>query len=185
MLPTAYSQAIFQFLTEKRAASYIIVAPEAVGPIAPPSDTALAAFVKARASAFSTPEYRQVEYAYIGPDDVAAQIAVTDDQITTYFNDHKSEFNVPEKRAVQQIAFAKEEDAANARAQLDKGLTFDKLADNMKIKPGDLDLGVLTKEDMADPARADAAWCAAGHAAIPRGVVGLGLHHLDHQLARS
>jgi peptidyl-prolyl cis-trans isomerase D len=157
-LPQPYSQAVFLFLTEKRAVSYVVVAPEAVGPVAPPSDAALADYVKAHQAPFSTPEYRQVEYAYIGPQDVAGQVAVTDDQIAAYYNEHKSEFNVPEKRAIQQIAFAKEEDARNARAQLDKGQSFDKLAESMKIKPGDLDLGVLTREDMADPTRADAAF---------------------------
>jgi peptidyl-prolyl cis-trans isomerase D len=162
-LPSGYSQAIYLFLTEKRAANYVIVAPEAVGPVAPPTDAALADYVKAHAGAFSTPEYRQVEYAQIGPQDVAGQIAVTDAQVAQYYNEHKAEFNVPEKREIQQIEFASEADAQAARAQLDKGQngkgeTFDQLAQGMKIKPADLDLGNLTRDDLADPSRADAAF---------------------------
>jgi len=157
-LPRGYSEAIFLFLTEKRAANYVIVAPEAVGPIAPPTDAALADYVKSRPAAFSTPEYRQVEYAQIGPQDVAGQIAVTDAQIAQYYNGHKGEFNVPEKRDIQQIEFATEADAQSARAQIDKGKTFDQLAAGMKIKPADLALGTLTKDDLADPGRADAAF---------------------------
>ncbi len=157
-LPRGYSQAIYQFLTEKRAASYVIVAPEAVGPVAPPTDAALADYVKANAARFSTPEYRQVEYAQIGPQDVAGQISVTDAQVAQYYNEHKAEFNVPEKRDIQQIEFATEADAQSARAQIDKGKTFEQLAAGMKIKPTDLDLGTLTKDDLADPTRADAAF---------------------------
>jgi peptidyl-prolyl cis-trans isomerase D len=157
-LPRGYAQAIFQFLTEKRAASYVVVAPEAVGPVAPPTDAALADYVKAHPTVFSTPEYRQVEYAQVGPQDVAGQIAVTDAQVAQYYTEHKSEFNVPEKRDIQQIEFATEADAQAARAQIDKGKTFDQLAAGMKIKPTDLDLGTLAKDDLADPPRADAAF---------------------------
>ncbi len=155
-LPRGYAEAIYLYFTERRAVNYVIVAPEAVGPIAAPSDDVLAAYVKSRAQAFSTPEYRQIEYAYIGPQDLTGQIAVTDAQIAQYYDEHKTEFNVPEKRAVQQIVFATEADAKNARAEIDKGKTFDKLAEGMKIPPANLDLGVLTKQDMADPERADA-----------------------------
>ena len=157
-LPRGYSEAIYQYFTERRAVNYVIVAPEAVGPIAPPSDEVLAAYVKSRASAFSTPEYRQLEYAWITPQDVAGGVSVTDEQVAQYFNDHKSEYNVPEKRAIQQIVFDKEADAVAARAQLDKGMTFDKLAESRKLKTTDLDLGILTKEDLGDPARAEAAF---------------------------
>ena len=41
-LPAGYAQALFLFLTEKRAVDYVVVAPEAVGAIAPPTDAALA-----------------------------------------------------------------------------------------------------------------------------------------------
>lgn len=155
-LPRGYSEAIYLYFTEKRAVNYVIVAPEAVGPIAAPSDDVLAAYVKSRTQAFSTPEYRQMDYAYIGPQDLAGQISVTDAEIAQYYKDHKAEFNVPEKRAVQQIVFATETDAKNARTEIDKGKSFDQLATSMKIAAANLDLGVLTKEDMADPARADA-----------------------------
>ncbi|HWY62664.1 MAG TPA: SurA N-terminal domain-containing protein, partial [Rhizomicrobium sp.] len=157
-LPPGYVQALFLFLTEKRAAEYVIVAPEAVGPIAPPTDAVLAAYVKQHADQFSTPEYRQVEYAYIGPQDVAKEAAVTDAMIAQDYEAHKADYNVPEKRDVEQIEFANEADAEAARAGLDKGKTFDALAAEKKIKPADLALGTLTKDMLSDPARAEAAF---------------------------
>jgi peptidyl-prolyl cis-trans isomerase D len=157
-LPPGYAQALFLFLTEKRAVDYVVVAPEAVGPIAPPSDAALADYVKAHADKFSTPEYRQIEYAYIGPADVAKESAITDAQIAADYAAHQGDYNVPEKRDIQQIEFTDEASAAAARAEIDKGKTFDAVAAGKKIKPADLALGTLTKSDLADPARADAAF---------------------------
>ncbi len=157
-LPAGYAQALFLFLTEKRAVDYVVVAPEAVGAIAPPTDAALADYVKAHADKFSTPEYRQVEYAYIGPADVAKESAITDAQIAADYAAHQTDYNVPEKRDIQQIEFADEASAKAARAQIDKGKTFDAVATEKKIKPADLSLGSLSKSDLADPARADAAF---------------------------
>jgi peptidyl-prolyl cis-trans isomerase D len=157
-LPTGYVQALFLFLTEKRAADYVIVAPEAVGPIAPPGDAVLAAYVKQHADQFSTPEYRQVEYAQIGPQDVAKEAAVTDAMIAADFAAHQADYNVPEKRDIQQIEFASQAEAEAARAALDKGKSFDALAADKKIKPADLSLGTLTRDMLADPLRADAAF---------------------------
>ncbi len=158
LLPTGYVQALYEFVSEKRAAEYVIVAPEAVGPIAPPDDAQLADYVKAHADKFSTPEYRQVEYAAIGPGDVAREAAVTDAMVGDYYKAHTADYNVPEKRDVQQIEFANAADATAARAELDKSKTFEALAADRKIKPADLSLGTLTKDMLSDAARADAAF---------------------------
>jgi peptidyl-prolyl cis-trans isomerase D len=157
-LPRGYAEAIFLFASERRAVDYVVVAPDAVGPIAPPSDTDLAAYVKDHPANFSTPEYRQVEYAQIGPPDVANEGAITDAMIAQDYAAHKSLYDVPEKRDIQQIEFATQADATAARAQITGAKTFDTLAASMKIKPADLSLGVLTKADLADPHRADAAF---------------------------
>ena len=157
-IPSGYAGALFTYLTEKRAVDYVVVAPEAVGPIAPPTDTVLADYVKAHPEKFSTPEFRQVEYAYIGPADVAKESAVTDAMISADYAAHQADYNVAEKRDIQQIEFPDEAAAKAARAEIDKGKTFEAVATEQKIKPADLSLGSLTRADLADPARADAAF---------------------------
>ena len=166
-MPPGYGQALFLYLTERRAADYVIVAPEAVGPVAPPTDAALTDYVKAHADKFSTPEYRQIEYATIGPQDVAKPSAVTDAMIAQDYAAHRADYNVPEKRDIQQIEFADEAGAQAARAEIDKGKTFDAVAVEKKIKPADLSLGELAKSDLADPARADAAFALAANQVSP------------------
>ncbi|HXB51934.1 MAG TPA: SurA N-terminal domain-containing protein, partial [Rhizomicrobium sp.] len=57
-LPAGYAQAIFLYATQARAADYVIVSPDSLGPVAPPPDSVLAGYVKAHPERFSTPEYR-------------------------------------------------------------------------------------------------------------------------------
>ena len=163
LMPAGYAQAIFQYLTERRAADYVVVTPEAAGAVAPPSDAVLAAYVKAHADRFSTPEYRQIEYAEIGPEDLAGQMKVTDQMVAQDYDAHKSLYQVPEKRDIQQIEFANEAEAKAARAELDKGKSFEALAAEHGIKPADLSLGSLSRDELGDAARADAAFSLAAN----------------------
>jgi peptidyl-prolyl cis-trans isomerase D len=157
-LPAGYATALFQFLNERRAVRYVIVAPAAVGPVAAPPDAALSAYVKAHAAKYSTPEYRDVTFAHAGPDDVAAQTVPTDAAVQQYYNDHKADYVVPEKRELQQIEFPSEAEAKAARAQLNGGQGFEALAAARKLKPSDISLGTLAQNELPDPARAKAAF---------------------------
>jgi peptidyl-prolyl cis-trans isomerase D len=156
LVPTAYAQALFAYINEKRAADYVILMPDQAGDIAPPSDAVLAAYVKDHADHYSTPEYRDADYAVIAPADVMGQINVSDAQIQQEYDAHKATYVVPEKRDIQQIEFKTQAEAAQARAQLDKGMSFDELATRRGLKPEQMSLGTLTETDLPDPARAKA-----------------------------
>jgi peptidyl-prolyl cis-trans isomerase D len=127
-VPRGYAHALFAYSTERRAAEYILLTPQALGPIQPPSDSVLAAYVKAHADRFSTLEYRDVTVAIIGPEDVAASVKVTDALLHNEYDAKKSTYVVPEKRDVQQISFGDEASAKAARAKIDSGSTFDQIA---------------------------------------------------------
>ncbi len=157
-LPEGYARALFLYITERRAADYVIVSPDSLGAIAPPSDAVLAAYVKAHPDRFSTPEYRTVDFARIGPEDYSGQVEVSEAMIAQDYETHKATYETPEKRGIQQLEFASEADAKAARAKLDKGETFDQLAAERKVKATDLDLGMLSKPDLGDPTRGDAAF---------------------------
>ena len=158
-LPPGYAQAIFLYATQTRAADYVIVSPDSLAPIAPPADSVLAAYVKDHPDRFSTPEYRALEYAAVSPQDVANQITVTDQQIADDYKTHLTDYMVPEKRDIQQIEFANEADAKAAHDKIASGaITFEALATQRNITPQDLTLGSLSKADLPDQARADAAF---------------------------
>jgi len=155
ILPADYALAIFAYVNEIRAADYVVLSPTMLGPIAPPDDAVLSAFVKAHPQRFSTPEYRAVSFASIGIDDVAATINVTDKQVKEEFDTNQSEYVVLEKRDVEQILFPSEAEAKAAKAVLDGGKTFAALAAERKLQPADYKLGELSQADLAiDPVRA-------------------------------
>jgi len=127
-VPAGYAHALFAYSTERRAAEYILLTPQALGAMKPPSDGELAAYVNAHVARFSTPEYRDVTVAIIGPEDVTPGIKVTDAQLHAEYDAKKSVYIIPEKRDVQQISFSDEASAKAARAKIDSGSTFDQIA---------------------------------------------------------
>lgn len=133
----ASAQALFLYINEKRAArpDYVIVSPEAVGPVPTPSEAQLAAYVKANTARFSTPEYRSVDFAAITPEDVTSGITVSEQLIKEDYKSRKSTYVIAEKRDVQQIEFKTQAEAAGARAKIVAGTTFDALAASRGLKP--------------------------------------------------
>lgn len=147
-LPPGYTGALFNYLNEHRAAQYVVLPPDAAGDIPPPSDAVLAAYVKAHADRFSTPEYREVTYAGIGPEDVASQLQVSDAQLRQTYDLRKDIYVIPEKRDIQRINFPDEASAKAARAKIDAGAKFEDIAAARGVKPSDLDLGTLVQADL-------------------------------------
>jgi peptidyl-prolyl cis-trans isomerase D len=155
-IPPTYAQALFLFINERRAADYVVLSPDAAGAVPPPSDAVLAAYVKANAERYSTPEYRDADYASLTSADVAGQINVTDAQIQQEYDTHKSTYVVDEKRDVQQIEFKTQAQAAAARAKIAAGTSFEALAQSMKLADKDISLGTLAQSDLPDGDRARA-----------------------------
>lgn len=181
MMPLDYARAIFAYVNEIRAAEYVTVSASATGEIAPPSDTTLAAYVKAHPEAFSTPEYRTVSIASIGVEDVAPTITVTEKQIDDELAANQADYVTPEKREVEQITFPSEAEARSAKAALDGGKTFEQLAADRKLKDADFKLGEKTPADLSsDPAGDKAVFALAlGATSDPiKGVFGYELFHV-------
>jgi peptidyl-prolyl cis-trans isomerase D len=156
LVPSTYVLAIYQYAGEKRAADYVILSPDQAGDVPPPSDAALAGYVKAHATRYSTPEYRDADYAAIAPSDVMGSITVTDAQIQQDYDAHKSTYVVPEKRDVQQIEFKTEAQAQAARAKIQAGAKFEDIAAQQGLKPDQISLGTLAQEELPDADRAKA-----------------------------
>lgn len=127
-IPAGYAHALFSFSTELRSTEYVVLSPQSLGPIAPPADSVLTAYIKAHPDRFSTPEYRDVTVAVAGPEDVASGIKVTDAQLQQAYDNQKSTYVIPDKRDVEQISFSDEASAKAARAKIDGGMTFEAAA---------------------------------------------------------
>jgi len=156
VLPSPYAQAIAQYISEKRAADYVVLTPAMAGNVAAPSDAALDAYVKAHAVRYSTPEYREADYAAITPADVTGSLSVTDAQIQQQYDASKATYVIAEKRDVQQIDFKTLAEAQAGRAKIQSGTGFEALAAEHGLKPEQISLGTLTQDELPDAERAKA-----------------------------
>lgn len=152
-LPPDYMRAIFGYIEERRAAEFVTLTADSVGPVPPPSDAVLAAYVKAHPASFSTPEYRSVSYAGITVAELAPTMVPTEAQIQNEIAANRATYIKPEKRELEQIHFNSQAEAAAARAEIDHGKTFAQLAADRKLKDSDWKTGDVVQADL-DPARA-------------------------------
>lgn len=148
VIPPGYVRAMFAYINERRAVQYVILPAEAAGPITPPPDAVLEAFIKQDPRRYSTPEYRALTYAAIGPQDLASQIQVTDAQLHQAYDLRRDTYVVPEKRDVQRINFPNEAAAVAARAKIASGTKFEEIGFEQGLNPSDINLGSLTAADL-------------------------------------
>ena len=147
-VPNGYAKAIFDYLNEVRAVSYVTVPPSAIGAVTPPSDSELEAFIKTHPQNFSTPAYRELTYAEISPESLAPSIKVTQQQLQSEYELNLNKYQVPEKRTVEQITFPDIKSAAAAAKRLGKGFSFEDLAAARGLKANDIDLGSVSEKDL-------------------------------------
>jgi peptidyl-prolyl cis-trans isomerase D len=165
--PTTYLQAIHDYTSEERSISYLVLTAPDAGTIAAPSETDLTAYYEAHKADWDAPEVRAVSYFVLTPANVAGHEEVSDEEAKKAYDAQQDRFTKAETRDVQQIVFKDKADADAATADLASGKTFDQLMADRKMTPADVDLGVVTKDKMADPKVAEAAFGLALNAVSP------------------
>ena len=92
------------------------------------------------------------------PEEIGKWSEVSDDDAKKIFEDAADKLGTPEQRQVSQIVFPNVEEAAAARSRLAGGTSFEDLAKERGLNPSDIDLGMVAKSGIIDPAVADAAF---------------------------
>jgi peptidyl-prolyl cis-trans isomerase D len=101
----------------------------------------------------------------ISPEEIGKWVEVSDEDAKKVFEQRRDQLGTPEKREVQQMVFPNEGEAQAARARITSGMSFDDLAKERNLNLADVDLGMIAKSAIIDPAIADAAF------ALPSGEV--------------
>jgi len=156
--PRAWLEAINQFQNEQRGIEYVTLGPAQAGDIPQPSAEDLNKYFEARKILFRAPEYRKIATTQATPADVAKLMEIADAEMKAYFEAHRSQYMSPERRQVEQIVFPSTADADAAEARIKDGLSFAALAAERGLKPQDIDLGMVSRGDIIDPAVAGAAF---------------------------
>jgi peptidyl-prolyl cis-trans isomerase D len=147
-----------RFQSEQRSIEYIKLGAAQAGPIDPPSPEALAVYFDERKTLFRAPEYRKMSFLAITPEEIGKWTEVSDDDAKKAFEQRRDKLSTPERREVQQIIFPNADEAAAARNRIASGLSFDELAKERGLSQSDVDLGLIAKSAIGDPAIADAAF---------------------------
>ena len=153
------------FQNEKRTIDYLRLGAAQAGTIEPPSPEALAAYFDEHKTQFRAPEYRKIAFVALTPEDIGKWSQISDEDAKKLFEQRKDKFGSPEKRQVSQIVFPNMEEAQAARSRIAAGASFDDIAKERKLEAADVDLGLVAKSAILDPAIADAAF------ALPSGEV--------------
>ena len=151
-------EALSRFQNEQRNIEYVKLDAAQAGTIDPPSPEALAAYFDDHKAQFRAPEYRKIAFVAITPDEIGKWTDVSDDDAKKLFEQRRDRLGTPEKREVSQMVFPNADEAAAARSRIASGLSFDDLAKERGLKAADVDLGMVSKSEIIDPAMADAAF---------------------------
>jgi peptidyl-prolyl cis-trans isomerase D len=163
--PKVLLDAMTRFQNEQRSMEFVKLDAAQAGTIDPPSPEALAAYFEDRKTQFRAPEYRKLSFVVISPEELGKWIEVSDDDARKLFEQRRERFGTPEKREVSQMFFPSEGEAQAARSRITSGTSFDDIAKERNLNLADVDLGLIAKSAIIDPAIADAAF------ALPSGEV--------------
>ena len=150
--------ALSRFQNEQRSIEYVKLDAAQAGTIDPPSPETLAAYFDDHKTQFRAPEYRKISFVVINPEEIGKWTDVSDEDARKVFEQRRDRLGTPEKREVSQIVFPNAEEALAARSRIAGGLSFEDLAKERGLNPSDVDLGLIAKSAIIDPAIADAAF---------------------------
>ncbi|MFD1744340.1 SurA N-terminal domain-containing protein [Rhizobium helianthi] len=157
--PQVLVNALKQYRDESRDVDYIVLSNANIDPIKAPTEEVLASWFQGVKARYRAPELRRFAYVTLQPSDVADPTTVTEDQVRAEYDRRKDSYRTPETRTVEQLSFPSKEMADAALQQMkERQLTFDQLVADQGKSASDVMLGDFTKDQIPDPAIANAAF---------------------------
>jgi len=158
VVPETLMDAINQFQNQERSIQYVALGPQQAGDIPQPTDEELNKYFADRKILFRAPEYRKVATVTVTPEELSKTIEVSDADVKKTYEQNIGTYTTPERREIKQIVFPTMAEAQAASTRITSGVSFEKVAAERGLKPSDIDLGLVAKTAIIDPAVADAAF---------------------------
>ncbi|HWM32196.1 MAG TPA: peptidyl-prolyl cis-trans isomerase [Methyloceanibacter sp.] len=156
--PKVLLDALNRFNSETRILRYVLVPESAAGTAGEPTEEDLKRYYDNNQAKFTQPEYRKLGILAVTPETVKDQVNITENDLKAAYEATKDQLGSPEGRQLEQIAFP---DAAAAKAAYEKiqsGTDFVEIAKTQGLNESDIDLGKVTRGELADPVIAEAAF---------------------------
>jgi peptidyl-prolyl cis-trans isomerase D len=158
-VPKTIIEAMQRYEGEDRSIEYVVLDRTKAGEIPEPTPEALASYFEERKSLFRAPEFRKLVALTVSPAESARWITVSDEEAQQVYQQQRSRFGTPERRQIQQVVLPNMEEARTAFDRIKEGrITLEGLASEKGLKSTDIDLGLLSKNEVLDPAVAEAAF---------------------------
>jgi peptidyl-prolyl cis-trans isomerase D len=153
--PQALSDTLFTWAGEKRGLTLLVLDETALdAPLPAPTEAEVKAHYDANIAAYTRPEAKRIQYAALLPETLAATMEVPEDEVKAAYEARRAEFVIPEKRLVERLVFPDEAAAAEARARFDQGTAFEDLVKERGLTLEDIDMGDVTRADLAEAGEA-------------------------------
>jgi len=157
-VPKAWLEAVNEFQNQQRNIEYVTLGPAQAGDIPAPTPEQLSKYFEERKIMFRAPEYRKIEVIAVTPEELGRWMEISEADVKAEFDARRSRYVTPERRHVEQIVFPTMPEAEAAEARIKDGLSFAALAAERGLKDKDFDLGTVSKNEIIDPAVANAAF---------------------------
>ncbi len=158
--PETLLQAAHRFRFEQRTVNYVELTADSVPPVGAPSEAELEAFFNDHKADYRAPEYRKLALLPVIPADIAKPDDVSDDVARTQYDANPNRFGTTERRQIWQLTYTDAAKAAEDEKKIKDGTSFEDLVAEKGLSLSDVDLGLLTKDAVLDPAIAEAAFSA-------------------------
>ncbi|ODS00914.1 hypothetical protein AUC68_13360 [Methyloceanibacter methanicus] len=156
--PQAIVDALNKFNEERRILKYVLVPKSAAEAVGDPTEQDLKSYYDNHKQTFTQPEYRKVGMIAVTPETVKDELNITEADLKSTYETKKDTLGQPEKRRIQQIALPNAEEAEKIAAKIASGTDFVEAAKELGLSETDIDLGTVSKSELADEVVAEEAF---------------------------
>ncbi|WP_226574918.1 peptidylprolyl isomerase [Acuticoccus sediminis] len=156
-VPTPYLEAVNRFTNQTREIASFRLDNDSLSTIPDPTEEELRAFYDEHKDEFRAPERRSFSIVTLSPDALAEPEVVSEDAVRRAY-DADGAYGTPERREVQQVVLDDPDVAQKAADAINGGTAFSAILRELGKKRSDVDLGLVAKSAIFDPAIAEAAF---------------------------
>ncbi len=157
-VPDTLVKALYDYRNEARTVEHFTIDPSVAITLPEPDPAKLKELYEAEKQRFMTPEYRKLAVIGLTMEEVKKRVPITEEELIAAYEHDKARYEEPERRRVLQLAFKTREEAESAAAAIAGGKSFEEVAKEAGVAETDYTLGLLARNELIDPAVAEAAF---------------------------
>jgi len=159
-MPDVMKTAISTFRNEKRIFDYAAIGAEVLEKKLEPTKENISEYYEANKTNYMAPEYRKLTILTLRASDIVKPQEVTEDELRAEYDTRATGLQSPETRRVEQLVLKDKTEAESVSKKLSEGASFDDVLKELGKTVADIDLGVVTKNELPDAKVSEVAFSA-------------------------